>query len=102
MSLLLSGELFARIHPMRYALENEDILAQSGNLPWNFVVAMDWSIVNNALPSIQRDLGASLGELQWMVNAFGLAMASTMVTMGRFADAYGRRKFLSLGLSFAL
>jgi len=63
-----------------------------------FVVAMDWSIVNNALPSIQRDLGASLGELQWMVNAFGLAMASTMVTVGRFADAYGRRKFFIIGL----
>ena len=59
---------------------------------------MDWSIVNNALPSIQRDLGASLGELQWIVNAFGLAMASTMITVGRFADACGRRLFFIIGL----
>ncbi|MCB1109690.1 MAG: MFS transporter [Chlamydiia bacterium] len=63
-----------------------------------FVVAMDWSIVNNALPSIQRDLGATLGELQWIINAFGLGMAATMVTFGRFADAYGRRRFFFIGL----
>lgn len=62
------------------------------------VVAMDWSIVNNALPSIQRDLGATLGELQWMVNVFGLVMTVSLVTMGGFADAFGRRKLFSLGL----
>lgn len=63
-----------------------------------FVVAMDWAIVNNALPRIQRDLGASLAELQWIVNAFGLVMSVTMVTMGRLADAYGRRRLFMLGL----
>lgn len=63
-----------------------------------FVVAIDWAIVNNALPSIQRDLGATIGELQWIVNAFGLAMSVLMVTMGRFADAYGRRRIFVLGL----
>lgn len=59
---------------------------------------MDWSIVNNALPSIQRNLGATIGELQWIINAFGLGMAATMVTFGRFADAYGRRLFFFIGL----
>ena len=63
-----------------------------------FVVAMDWSIVNNALPVIQLDLGATIGELQWMINAFGLAMAATMITIGRFADAFGRRRFFIIGL----
>ena len=63
-----------------------------------FVAAMDWSIVNNALPSIQRDLGAKLSELQWMVNALGLVLATTMVTMGRLADAYGRKRLYMIGL----
>lgn len=66
------------------------------------VVAIDWSIVNNALPSIQRDLGASFSELQWIVNAFGLAMAMMMVIMGRLADAFGRKKVFMIGLLICL
>ena len=57
-----------------------------------FVGAMDWSIVNNALSSIQIDLAANSGELQWIMNAFGLAVTVFLVTMGRFGDAYGRRR----------
>ncbi|MEM7175278.1 MAG: MFS transporter [Chlamydiota bacterium] len=63
-----------------------------------FIAAMDWSIVNNALPSIQRDLAATLTELQWMVNALGLVLTVTMVSMGRFADACGRRRLFMIGL----
>jgi EmrB/QacA subfamily drug resistance transporter len=63
-----------------------------------FSVAMDWSVVNNSLPSIQRSLGTSLGELQWIMNAFGLAMTISLVTMGRLGDIIGRRRLYYIGL----
>ena len=66
-----------------------------------FVAGMDWSIVNNALPSIQHDLKATIGELQWIVNALGLVLTVTMVTMGRLADAYGRKRLFMIGLLIA-
>jgi len=58
----------------------------------------DWSIVQNALPAIQRDLGASIGELQWVMNSFGLFMTALLVAMGRLGDIYGRRRIFNLGL----
>ena len=63
-----------------------------------FSVAMDWSVVNNSLPSIQRALGTSLGELQWIMNAFGLAMTVSLVTIGRLGDIIGRRRLYYIGL----
>ncbi len=63
-----------------------------------FILALDWSIVNTALPAIQRDLLASLGELQWIMNLMGLVMLSLLVAMGRFSDAYGRKKLFLIGL----
>ena len=62
------------------------------------VGAMDWAIVQNALPAIQRDLGASIGNLQWIMNSFGLFMTSLLVTMGRLGDIYGRRRIFNIGL----
>ncbi len=63
-----------------------------------FIIALDWTIVNTALPAIQRELSASLGELQWVMNLFGLCMTSLLVMMGRFADAYGRKKIFQIGV----
>lgn len=60
--------------------------------------ALDWSIVQNALPAIQQSLGASIGELQWIMNAFGLFMVSLLVTMGRLGDVFGRRRLFDWGL----
>ena len=62
------------------------------------VGATDWSIVQNALPVIQDGLEASLGELQWVMNSFGLFLTALLVTMGRFGDIYGRRRIFSIGL----
>jgi len=63
-----------------------------------FVVAMDWSIVNAALPSIQKDFRCSTLALQWMMNSFGLFLCTLLVTMGRVADVFGRRKLFFIGL----
>lgn len=63
-----------------------------------FVLSLDWSIVSNALPAIQKSLNTSLSALQWVMNAFGLVMTVFLVTMGRLADAFGRKKVFSIGL----
>jgi len=63
-----------------------------------FVLSLDWSIVNNALPAIQKSLHASLSELQWIMNIFALVIAVLLVTMGRLADAFGRKKLFTIGL----
>src|SRR5262249_26176185 len=57
-----------------------------------FMVVLDASIVNVALPSIQRDLHFSTSGLQWIVNAYTLTFAGFLLLGGRAADLYGRRK----------
>lgn len=56
-----------------------------------FVAWLDFAIVNTALPAIEQDLSATLVQLQWVMNAFMLALASLIITLGRISDHYGRR-----------
>lgn len=56
-------------------------------------VALDWSILVTALPVIQYSLDAETSELQWMMNAFGILSTTFLVTGGRLADDFGRKKF---------
>src|SRR5436190_13609929 len=63
-----------------------------------FMVILDVSIVNVALPSIRRDLGFSAVELQWVVNAYTLTFAGFLLLGGRAADLLGRRKVFVFGL----
>lgn len=64
-----------------------------------FAVAMDFSIVNTALPSIQKYLSASIIELQWVMNIFALFLSPFLVTMGRFADLFGRKRIFLIGVT---
>ncbi len=67
-----------------------------------FMIMLDNTVVNVALPSIQRDLGASLSSLEWTVNAYTLTFAVLLVTGGRLGDIFGRRRvFLSGVILFA-
>ena len=67
-----------------------------------FMIMLDNTVVNVALPSIQRDLGASLSSLEWTVNAYTLTFAVLLVTGGRLGDIFGRRRvFLSGVVLFA-
>ncbi|MCW2966577.1 MAG: transporter, partial [Solirubrobacteraceae bacterium] len=60
-----------------------------------FMLMLDNTVVNVALPSIQRDLHASISGLEWTVNAYTLAIAVLLVTAGRLGDLFGRvRMFL--------
>src|SRR3954447_916655 len=63
-----------------------------------FMVILDVSIVNVALPSIRRDLGFSATELQWVVNAYTLTFAGFLLLGGRAADLLGRRRVFVFGL----
>ena len=64
-----------------------------------FLVTMDVTIVNVALPAIGRDLGASLGGLQWAIDGYTVVLASFLVLGGSIADRFGRRRVFQLGLA---
>ena len=64
-----------------------------------FVVGMDVTIVNVALPSIGRDLRAPVSGLQWTVDAYLLVLASLLMLSGSVADRVGRRRVFQLGLA---
>ena len=61
-----------------------------------FMIMLDNTVVNVALPSIQKDLGAALSSLEWTVNAYTLTFAVLLVTGGRLGDIFGRRRDLPL------
>ena len=63
-----------------------------------FMIMLDNTVVNVALPSIQSDLGADLSELQWIVTGYALTFAALMLVGGKIADAYGRRLVFVLGI----
>lgn len=64
-----------------------------------FMLLLDITIVNVALPDIQRDLGSSFADLQWVVDAYALTLAAALLTCGSLADLYGRRRLYLIGLA---
>ncbi|HVV25514.1 MAG TPA: MFS transporter [Candidatus Saccharimonadales bacterium] len=64
----------------------------------SFVAFLDGSIVNVALPAIQRDLGGGLSVQQWVVDAYLLTLGSLILIAGSLSDLLGRKKILTLGL----
>jgi EmrB/QacA subfamily drug resistance transporter len=63
-----------------------------------FMIMLDNTVVNVSLPSIQRDLHASLSALEWTVNAYTLTFAVLLVTGGRLGDIFGRRRMFLFGV----
>jgi EmrB/QacA subfamily drug resistance transporter len=63
-----------------------------------FMLLLDITIVNVALPAIERDLGADLADLQWVVDAYALTLAALLLTGGSLADRIGRRRVFLVGL----
>jgi EmrB/QacA subfamily drug resistance transporter len=64
-----------------------------------FMIMIDNTVVNVALPSIQRSLGAGISQLEWVVNAYALTFAVLMLTGGKLADLLGRRRIFLTGLA---
>jgi EmrB/QacA subfamily drug resistance transporter len=63
-----------------------------------FMIMLDNTVVNVALPSIQRSLEISASELEWVVVAYALTFATFMLTGGKLADLFGRRRLFIIGL----
>ena len=63
-----------------------------------FMLLLDITIVNVALPDIQRELDADFAELQWVIDAYALTLAALMLTAGSLADLLGRRRIFVIGL----
>ncbi|MEU2059230.1 MFS transporter [Streptomyces sp. NPDC013455] len=64
-----------------------------------FMVALDFSVLNVALPDLGRDLGMSQSALQWAVTAFALPSGGFLLLFGRIGDLYGRRRLFLTGLA---
>jgi EmrB/QacA subfamily drug resistance transporter len=64
-----------------------------------FMLLLDITVVNTALPAIQKDLGGSFTDLQWVVDAYALSLAALVLTAGSLADRLGRRRVFAVGLA---
>src|SRR5207244_7093500 len=64
-----------------------------------FMVILDIFIVNVAAPSLQSDLGATESDVQWVVAAYLLAYAISLITGGRLGDVVGRRRMFRIGVA---
>src|SRR5258708_14934296 len=63
-----------------------------------FMVALDATVVATALSTIRRDLGTSLAELEWVVNAYNLSFAVLLILAAALGDRFGRRRMFVVGL----
>ena len=64
-----------------------------------FMIMLDNTVVNVALPSIERDLHVSIESLEWIVTAYALTFAALLITGGKLADMFGRRRIFSVGIA---
>src|SRR5580692_1968778 len=71
------------------------LLAVSGG---TVMLLLDITVVNTALPSIEKDLSASFTDVQWVIDAYTLALAAIVLTAGSLADRLGRRALFAAGL----
>jgi MFS family permease len=73
-------------------LDAKVVLAMAAMALAVFVIANDFTSLTVALPEIERDLGADVGTVQWVINAYALVFGVLIVTGGRLADIFGRRR----------
>ncbi|MDQ0933916.1 MFS transporter [Streptomyces turgidiscabies] len=79
-------------HPQRWLILGVICLAQ-------LTVLLDNTVLNVAIPSLTRELGAGTADIQWMINAYSLVQSGLLLTAGSAADRYGRKKMLIAGLA---
>src|SRR5438034_11559500 len=64
-----------------------------------FMALIDITIVNISVPQLERDLNAPVDTVSWVLNAYNIMFAVLLVSMGRLADQFGRRRFFLIGMS---
>ncbi len=84
--------------PPEVALSTRERLILAVLLTASFTLAVDFSILNVALPAIGTDLGFSLENLQWVATSFALCAAGFTLLFGRIADLFGRRRLFLFGM----
>jgi DHA2 family multidrug resistance protein-like MFS transporter len=105
----LNADATAKAHAAQKARASQDWAPTADGHPkrWTIlsvlvvsllVVVLDNTVLNIALPTIQRDLGASQSQLVWAVDAYVLVFAALLFTWGVLGDRFGRKKILSIGL----
>jgi EmrB/QacA subfamily drug resistance transporter len=100
-------DLAGREEGGRVAADKEDAMSNARRNNWTlgivstalFMVVLDNLVVSIALPSIHRDLGASIQSLEWTVNAYVLAYAVLLLTGAALGDRFGRKRMFLAGLS---
>ncbi|GHG81417.1 MFS transporter [Streptomyces griseocarneus] len=85
--------------PLEGAADRRRWLALAVVMTASFMDLVDVTIVNIAMPSIQKDIGASFSILQWITEGYALAFAAGLITGGRLGDIYGRRRVFLLGMT---
>ncbi|MEU1310277.1 MFS transporter [Streptomyces cinnamoneus] len=85
--------------PAQGAADRRRWLALAVVMTASFMDLVDVTIVNIAMPNIQKDIGASFSILQWITEGYALAFAAGLITGGRLGDIYGRRKVFLLGMT---
>src|SRR6202007_2144062 len=65
----------------------------------SFVINLDTTLVNVALPTLTRKLGATTAQLQWVVDSYNLVFAALLLTSGSLSDRFGRKGMLMAGLA---
>jgi len=85
-----------------------DVLTAEENRKWItlaavsfglFMIMLDNTVVNVALPSIERDLHVSISSLEWVVTAYALTFAALLITGGKLGDLFGRRRIFIVGIA---
>ncbi|MFJ2017201.1 MFS transporter [Streptomyces nodosus] len=79
-------------HPKRWLILGVICLAQ-------LTVLLDNTVLNVAIPTLSRELGATTSDVQWLINAYSLVQSGLLLTAGNAADRYGRKKMLFTGLA---
>lgn len=79
-------------NPTRWLILGVICLAQ-------ITVLLDNTVLNVAVPSLSKEMGATTADVQWMINAYSLVQAGLLLTVGNAADRYGRKKLLAVGLA---
>src|SRR5215213_8852049 len=91
--------------PLQIVLDGQEVTEM--NRKWwtlgvvsvaTFMLLLDITVVNTALPAIQSDLGGSFTDLQWVIDAYALSLAALVLTAGSLADRLGRRRVFAIGL----
>src|SRR4051812_45914501 len=64
-----------------------------------FMALIDVTIVNITVPTLQRELDANVDTVSWVLNAYNIMFAVLLVSMGRLADQFGRKRFFIIGMT---